>query len=138
VLFVVRGKPVPQGSMRAVSGRGQKAGRTVFLPQLPDLTTWRQLVAFTAQRAWRRAPVGNEPLALALDFYLHRPASAKRVYPCAHGRLDADKLARGVMDALSGVIYHDDAQVVDLMVRKRYGKPGVTVSVTWLATREGA
>jgi Holliday junction resolvase RusA-like endonuclease len=135
VLFVVRGKPVPQGSLRALPGKGRAVGRIV-MPQSPELIAWRSIVAFSARRAWRRPPVRDEPVAIALDFYLHRPASTKRAYP--HAKPDADKLARGVLDALSAVIYHDDAQVVDLLVRKRYGEPGVTVGVTWLATREGA
>lgn len=45
-------------------------------------------------------------------------------------RPDADKLARAVLDAIteSGTI-RDDAQVVSLRVRKRYGQPGVRITL---------
>jgi hypothetical protein len=45
-------------------------------------------------------------------------------------RPDADKLARAVLDAIteSGTI-RDDAQVVSLQVRKRYGQPGVRITL---------
>ena len=33
------------------------------------------------------------------------------------------KLARAVEDAMSGVVYRDDAQVVTEVLRKRYGEP---------------
>jgi Holliday junction resolvase RusA-like endonuclease len=34
---------------------------------------------------------------------------------------DADKLARAILDSLTGVCWRDDAQVVDLRARKVYG-----------------
>jgi Holliday junction resolvase RusA-like endonuclease len=36
---------------------------------------------------------------------------------------DSLKLARGAEDSLTGIIYRDDAQVIDLNVKKRYGSP---------------
>jgi Holliday junction resolvase RusA-like endonuclease len=36
---------------------------------------------------------------------------------------DADKLLRGVMDALTGVVWKDDSQVTDAITRKRYAVP---------------
>ena len=35
---------------------------------------------------------------------------------------DADNLAKAILDALNGVAYPDDAQIVTLTVRKRYGE----------------
>ena len=35
---------------------------------------------------------------------------------------DADNLAKAILDALNGVAYPDDAQIVKLTVRKRYGE----------------
>lgn len=41
---------------------------------------------------------------------------------------DLDKLVRALGDALTGIVYRDDAQIVDLGVTKIYGQnPGVTV-----------
>jgi Holliday junction resolvase RusA-like endonuclease len=37
-----------------------------------------------------------------------------------------DKLCRAVLDALTGILYHDDAQVVSLNASKRYGVASMT------------
>ena len=45
-------------------------------------------------------------------------------------RPDALKLGRAVEDALSGIVYQDDAQIIDEHIRKIYGPPvGVTIRV---------
>lgn len=38
---------------------------------------------------------------------------------------DLDNLAKSVMDALNGIAYTDDKQIVSLRVRKFYGKTGL-------------
>jgi Holliday junction resolvase RusA-like endonuclease len=50
-----------------------------------------------------------------------------RRYPTT--KPDLDKLARAVLDALTGVYYLDDAQVVSLDLQKAYthGAPGVYI-----------
>lgn len=37
---------------------------------------------------------------------------------------DTDNIAKAILDALNGLAYHDDSQVTDLTVRKRYGEIG--------------
>jgi Holliday junction resolvase RusA-like endonuclease len=74
------------------------------------------------------------PIALEITFVKPRPAShygtgknrgvlkaSAPLYPAT--RPDALKLARGVEDALSGVLYRDDAQIVTEYLLKRYGEP---------------
>jgi len=39
-------------------------------------------------------------------------------------RPDADNLAKSVKDGLSGVLYHDDGQISELIVRKRIAAQG--------------
>jgi crossover junction endodeoxyribonuclease RusA len=65
-----------------------------------------------------------EAVRVTLAFYLPRPQSLpKRV--TAHVKApDLDKLTRAVFDALTGVVFHDDAQVVDLVATKRYACAG--------------
>jgi Holliday junction resolvase RusA-like endonuclease len=46
------------------------------------------------------------------------------------GNPDLDNIAKAICDALNGIAYHDDAQVVDLKVVKYYSDtPCVTVTV---------
>jgi Holliday junction resolvase RusA-like endonuclease len=48
-------------------------------------------------------------------------ARAAKPYP---PRCDWDNLGKGISDALTGIAWHDDEQVVDGRCRKRYGEPG--------------
>lgn len=53
-------------------------------------------------------------------------------------KVDADNLAKIVLDALNGVAYDDDKQITKLLVTKAYGKdPRVEVRLRELADEEG-
>lgn len=41
-------------------------------------------------------------------------------YPCSRTAGDIDKLSRSILDALTGIVYEDDSQVVILNARKEY------------------
>ncbi len=59
------------------------------------------------------------------------------IYPTK--KSDADNIAKIICDALNGIAYHDDKQVVELLVSKRYarhGEPHVGVTVMPLELRE--
>lgn len=60
------------------------------------------------------------PVRLTVEFTFRKPYSVKnRLQPVV--KPDLDKLVRATGDALTGVIYHDDAQVVEITARKLYG-----------------
>ena len=45
---------------------------------------------------------------------------------------DVDKLARAGLDAMTGVVFSDDAQVTEALVGKVYGEtPGLMCEVRW-------
>lgn len=47
-------------------------------------------------------------------------------------RPDVDKHARAIMDALHGVVWRDDSQVVEVLGRKRFGEPERLELAVWL------
>ena len=60
-----------------------------------------------------------------------KPKTVKRIYPFV--RPDLDKLCRAVLDALTGIAYKDDQQVVSLFATKSYGeRAGVFILLTEL------
>lgn len=62
------------------------------------------------------------PVEVAVSCYFAKPDSAKkRTVPSV--KPDADKCLRSVLDALTGVAFHDDAQVCIARIRKLYGTP---------------
>lgn len=121
--FEVRGLPIAQGSVKAFVVRGQ--ARVVSVS--PKLRAWRETVADAARKWYGDAPLERGPVELTVYFSLPRPKKPK-----GDGRLpiaypDIDKLARGILDALTGVVYVDDSQVTDLTLGKRFGRPGVLI-----------
>jgi len=68
---------------------------------------WIERVRRHAARDWESEAAENEPVALTLT-YLH-----------GEGAGDLDNLAKPVLDALKGLVFRDDGQVTDLVLRKR-------------------
>lgn len=94
------------------------------------LKPWREHVARTARALGHTRPL---PGAAAVDlmFVMPRPKSLpkSRPTPPATKRPDVDKLARGILDALHGLTWLDDSNVVDLRSRKRIAEPTETPGV---------
>lgn len=131
----VPGIPAAQGSKRHV-------GRGVMIESSKRLRPWRATVtAAIVEAGWHHDPVLAGPVAVSLMFYFPRPRAhygtgrnanrLKDSAPLWHDkRPDVDKLARAVLDAIteSGTL-RDDCQVVALSARKRYGPPGVAITL---------
>lgn len=117
IAFAVKGTPAPQGSKRGFVVNG----RAVITDANPAaLKTWRDDVKSAAVDAMNGALPFSGPVELLVTFVLPRPKSVKRDLP--HVRPDLDKLARSTCDALTAAgVYGDDAQIVDMHVRKVYG-----------------
>jgi crossover junction endodeoxyribonuclease RusA len=131
--FTVFGRPASQGSHRIVP---TKQG-----PRMVDDSArtrpWRQAIAAEAIGARNGQPNAfwTAPVQVIATFHLARPKAhvrSGRHWPHLRdsapsrpaSKPDIDKLARALLDALTGVLWRDDAQVTDLVVRKRYAVPG--------------
>ena len=122
--FTVPGQPVPQGSMSAVS-RG--SGVSMFHSNQAKLQAYRDAVAWSAKARLGEPIEGG--VQIRVDFYVKRPQRPKQVDPIT--KPDLDKLVRAVLDALTGVCFADDSQVVMLTAFKLYAEaePYTEVSV---------
>jgi Holliday junction resolvase RusA-like endonuclease len=142
--FTVLGKAQPAGSKRAfaIKRGGVPTGQVAVVDANKNAKPWQQEVSSAALDAKRAGAQWGEavytllggPLSVSMTFYCQRPKAhygtgrnADTLKPSAPpfptGKPDALKLARGTEDALTGTIWRDDAQVVDLTVAKRYGVP---------------
>lgn len=138
--FVVYGKAQPGGSKKTLP-RWRKwpllvtsAKHLLSLVNVTDdnarAKPWQQEIAIVAGTLMKSRQPYLGPLAIWVDFYSSRPqwhtnkkglvASAPR-FP--EKRPDATKLLRPVEDALTGILWGDDGQVVEQHVRKLYGEP---------------
>lgn len=114
IAFDVPGQPVPKQSFRYTGANGKGGGYTPA-----RVKNWQQEVAFAASLAM----AGRDPFTGAVKVTLTFKLPTRR-------RVDADNLSKCVLDALNGIIFADDAQVVDLHIRKVYTTPpGVSVEI---------
>jgi crossover junction endodeoxyribonuclease RusA len=89
-----------------------------------------------------KSPIFRGPVFLRLVILLPAPASRPEVLRTRKQmdywlrpwrKPDLDKLTRSILDALTGVVLDDDAQIVRLLAEKVYARtgerPGVEVTV---------
>jgi Holliday junction resolvase RusA-like endonuclease len=134
----VPGEPKPGGSKRAVTNK--RTGRIMVIDACKMSADWKRSVALFCSVEYRDEPVAG-PVECEVTFYRARPKShygtgrneqqlkesAPR-YPT--GKPDVLKLMRSTEDALTGIIWLDDAQIVTETIRKRYGSsPGARIVV---------
>jgi Holliday junction resolvase RusA-like endonuclease len=144
--FTVPTKAAPQGSMSGVAiTRADGSPGTIFKSDNKRTHPYRNEVGFYALRARAAAGVHDifapdeAAVRVAITFVFAKPKSApaSRIRPTV--KPDLDKLARSTADALTGVLYVDDAQVVDYELHKIYGKPEcVVISVQIVKENEDA
>jgi Holliday junction resolvase RusA-like endonuclease len=132
--------PAPQGSKRAINVRG--------FAQLVDGSSdvgkkktrvFRNALAAEAKRVIESSGKGmpyfgkHVPVVLEATFCFKRPKSCPKSRQFPVVKPDRDKLLRAAQDALSGILYHDDAQVVGGDPRKLYADfEGVIIHATTL------
>ena len=96
--ITIPGRPVPKARPRLGI-----QGRTAYIYTPETTKEYEKLVGWVAKAAGCK-PV-KAPVAVVLNVYIK----------C---KLDADNIAKSVLDGLNGIAYEDDDQVVELLVRK--------------------
>lgn len=126
--IVVPGVPIPQGSLRAFTRNGKAWASS----DNPRTRPWKAAVTAEAARvveeqALETPAFGRGPVAVDVTFLLPRPKGhygTRGLLPSAPTvptvTPDLDKLVRAVLDALTGIVWRDDAQVASLIAGKRY------------------
>jgi Holliday junction resolvase RusA-like endonuclease len=89
---------------------------------------WKRTVTAQVLEVRPATPVDG-PLTLWLRFYLPRPRTLPKKVRHHTKRPDLDNIVKAVKDALRGIVYRDDAQIIELLARKQYGVPGVDILV---------
>lgn len=132
--FSVEGYPVSKG-------RPRFARRGAFVKTYTDARTlkWEDQVKKRAMEAMGSSEPLETPVSLCLYFRLPIPRSysKSRTKDALDGFLrpskkpDWDNLGKAISDALNGVVFKDDAQVVSAHIKKTYAMhPGVDIFVS--------
>lgn len=139
--FTVHGVAAPAGSKRGFYNK--KAGRVIVTDDSARSRPWKAQVADAAAQALAAhpdPPPFDAALYLEIHFYVQRPKghfgtgkNAGVVRSSAPTRPtvkpDLLKLARAVEDALTGVCYRDDSQIVSEHLFKHYTTDGARTEV---------
>lgn len=134
VAFIVPGQP--QGKARPRIGKVGAHAR-MFTPA--KTVAYEGLIAHAAHVAMAGRPLIDGAVSVLLLIECQVPASwsarkqraalADEVLPTA--RPDADNVLKAANDGMNGVVWRDDAQVVDVTLRKRYAaQPRLQIVVT--------
>jgi len=145
VQFSVAGQPQTAGSKRAFVNK--QSGKAIVTDDNKKGKPWRADVQAAANQAIELTELLDGPLILETCFYFLRPQShygsgknAKKLKasapPWPKTRPDTTKLLRAMEDALTGVLWRDDSQIVFQVAAKKYSEfPGATVAVYSLPDR---
>jgi Holliday junction resolvase RusA-like endonuclease len=138
ISFYVPGKPQPGGSKRPFLIPGTK--RINVTDANKHVGGWKQDVKVFAHQAYQGALLRG-PLLVRCTFCIERPKGHYRTGKNSHllkdsapayplSKPDATKLFRSTEDALTGVIWKDDAQIVVQIIKKVYdGEPGAALVI---------
>ena len=125
ITFVVPGKPQPKQSFRIHTGGWQYQPRTV--------SAYSRTVAIYARLAWPNPPLDG-PVEIEAVAMFKKPKSwplARRATAHKHAqRPDGDNLLKALADGVKGIVFNDDGQVSDWIIRKRWSDSCDELQVT--------
>ena len=126
VSFYIPGEPV-------AFARAGSNGKRRFTPS--KQASYREAVQWAAKEPCRKAGlpfVGPIRAVMCFEFEYPKNYSAKRKAATTwkNTKPDLDNLVKEISDSLNKIAYHDDAQIVELFARKRFGSSsGVTITI---------
>lgn len=128
IRFIVDGRVQAKQSFKVgtINGQARK-----FTP--PEMTEYANFVKLCFKLKYRgHSPVifQDKALAVKITVYIEVPKSRskKERALCLKGLLkptvkpDCDNIAKNILDAMSGIVYPDDKQIVALLVQKKYAE----------------
>lgn len=132
--FIIEGNPRGQGRPRAC-----KKDKHAAVYEAKEDTVYKENLAaqIVAQRPHFIG--AGIPVEIEAHFYLSRPQAhygakgLKSRYENARplGKPDVDNLGKACMDALNGIVWHDDSQIVRVVTEKHYAdtQPHILIEV---------
>ena len=135
--FSVPGNPIPKARARVFVNK--YTGRVqAFTPK--ETMTYENLIAATAAQHRPKSGLITEPVSLNLLIYRSIPKSMskKKAVLAEEGKIlpvtkpDGDNIEKSIFDALQGVIFQSDSQVVKCVWSKYYSEtPRIEIGIEW-------
>ncbi len=137
IRIVIPGVPVGKARARSnilmrngkpVMGAG---GRPIMTHHTPEKTeNYEALVKYAGHQAMNGNPPTDQAVAIDLQLFVVPPASwsQKKRRDALEDRIrpttkpDADNVLKAIADGLNGIVWADDKQMTDVIIRKRYAE----------------
>jgi len=128
--FIIEGDPVAKGRPK-FARRGKFV--SVYTPE--KTKTYETKVAEIATNAMGDQEPLETPVVVSIWIYLQIPKSysKKRFADCINQlerptkKPDIDNVAKAVTDAMNGIVYQDDSQIVSIHIHKYYASTGSVI-----------
>lgn len=134
--FTIPGQPVAQGRPRATTmGKGRNKKIMMYDPK--ESKEYKRYAALIAKQHAPKTPF-TEQLSVVLKIYRQIPKSTTKKDRALFlagikrpvTKPDTDNYTKAVLDALNGIIWQDDSQIVDIYASKYYSdNPRVEILV---------
>lgn len=140
VEFFVPGKRIATAGSKTAFKTA--SGQMVYRHASKFTKPWMDKVSYFATKAYPRGIIHTEPLGMIIWFQMPRPQGhygtgknegilkewAKEKRPT--GKPDLSKCVRAIEDALTGIVWKDDSQLVWILPNKRYAdKTGAYIEI---------
>ena len=124
MLIIIPMNPVAKARARTVIQDGRARTYT------PERTATAEAEIRSRVLQYRDAFGRHVPLRMSIVFYIRRPKRTIMEFPT--GRPDLTNLEKTVEDAMNGIVYRDDAQIVEKSSRKVWttGDPCLHIRLT--------
>ena len=131
IAFTVPAVPIGQPRQRhRVLTVGGNTFAQNYTPKASSVSDYKATLRLAATQAYPDAPLEG-PLLVTLTFVF---ASKRKMRIAKATKPDLDNLAKSTLDALNGLLFKDDGQVVRLVAEKWHAahgeQPHVEVSIT--------
>ena len=127
-VFTIHAAPVGKARPRVTTHGTYTPKKTRDYEQLVRLEYAKQCGEYFGEKALIVDIIANYPIPKSKPKTIRQEMQPGKIRPTS--KPDCDNIAKAVLDALNGIAYHDDSQVVCLCVGKWYSEmPCVIVSI---------
>jgi len=113
-----------------------------------DITNYKKKVGYEAKKVIKQPIKKGVPIKIAVTFYMYTPQEVLKIKKNAYNlekeimrvmkKPDIDNLFKAILDGLNGVAFHDDNQIADATLKKRYSlNPRVEIEINEVGKLDG-
>lgn len=113
-----------------------------------DITHYKKRVGYAAKQIIKKPIEKDIPLKIEVVFYMKTPKALSNVKKNAYKldkeimrvtkKPDIDNLFKAILDGLNGIAFHDDNQITDATLKKRYSlNPRIEIEITEVGDIDG-